>query len=72
MTMNSVDGCIVIQTDSYWFFLKSLKYVFAVIGIFGGLLTCVAGRLLLKYIQFASVVCAMICITNAILFFIIG
>ena len=68
MTMNSVTGCIVIQTDSYWFFLKKLKYLFALVGMVGGILTCMAGRLLLLFVQFAGVVCAMITVTNALLF----
>lgn len=68
--MNSVNGCIVIQTDEYWFFLADLKYVFACVGLLGGLVTSMSGRLLLKYVNFASVIGAMIAITEAVLFLI--
>ena len=70
MTMNSSTGCIAIQTDAYWFFLADLKYVFACVGLLGGLITSMLGRLLLKYVNFASVIGAMIAITDAVLFLI--
>ena len=47
MTMNTESGCPVLDTASYWFFLKDLRYIFAAIGVIGGLVTCMAGRLLL-------------------------
>ena len=68
MTMNSKAGCMVIETDSFWFFLGPFKYILAGIGIICGLITLFAGRLLLRFVAFASVICGMACVANAATF----
>ena len=50
--MNSKDGCPQISTANYFFFLKSLNYPLAVIGILTGLITCIAGRLFLSFLVY--------------------
>ena len=68
MTMNSEYGCAAIETDSYWSYLKNVKFIFGLVGIVGGLISCMAGRLLLSYVIFASVVAASISIANLVVF----
>ena len=60
------------QTDRYWQGLGGLKYVFAFLGLFGGLLVCMAGRLLLTYVVFILVIAATIAIANFLVFTIAG
>ena len=70
MTMTSIHGCSVIETGNYWFFLKKLMYLFAFIGMAVGLVTCLAGRLFMKYVIFITVVCATIALSVATVFLI--
>ena len=62
--MISEYGCVAIQTDSYWFYLGAMKYVLALVGLVGGILAMLAGRLLLTYVLFCAVTGAVIALTN--------
>ena len=62
--MISEDGCVQLTVDSYWFYLGAMKYVLALVGLVGGVLSTVAGRLLLRYVLFCSVTGAVVAISN--------
>jgi hypothetical protein len=66
--MTSQFGCAAMKTDNYWSFLKKLKYLFALVGIVGGLISCMGGRILLNYVIFACVVGACIAVANFVVF----
>ena len=70
MTMNSESGCAVITTDQFWFFLGRVKILIALVGIFLGLITVMAGRLLLKYVVFGSVIICVDCVADALVYII--
>lgn len=72
VTMTSTNGCAAMQTDRYWYNLKELKYVFALAGLVGGIMMCVAGRLFLSYMVFISVVGSVIAASNLIAYTIAG
>ena len=50
VTMSTITGCSVIVTDQFWFFLNKVKLLFAFVGLLGGLIVMLAGRLLIKYV----------------------
>lgn len=68
MTMTSENGCTAIQIDTYWSFLGFLKYIFAVLGLLGGLVAFMAGRIFLNYVVIATVITATTVLSNFIVF----
>jgi len=43
-------------------------YIFAVLGLLGGLVACMAGRIFLNYVVIATVITATIVLSNFIVF----
>ena len=50
--------------------MKQFKYVFAVALLLAGVIICMAGRLLLKYVTFGTAILTVICATDTILYLI--
>ena len=69
--MNSKSGCSVLHTSNYYFYLKNLKYPLAIIGILGGLITCMAGRILLRYIVYVGIPVGGVAISTCTLYYIL-
>jgi len=67
--MNSSSGCAVLHTSNYYFFLKDLKYPIGIIGILFGLLTCMAGRVFLRYIVYVGIPIGGVAITSCVLYY---
>ena len=70
MFINSKSGCSALSVDNYWFFMKQLKFPFAILGAIGGLITCFFGRLLLKYVSFVMTIVGTIVLSNTVVFLI--
>ena len=68
--MYTKSACSYISTDRYWFFMKEFKYVFATALLLAGVIVCMAGRLLIKYVTFGSAILTVICATDATLYLI--
>ena len=69
--MNSKSGCSVLHTSDYYFYLKDLKYPLAFIGIIGGLITCMAGRIFLRYIVYVGIPIGGVAISSCMLYYIL-
>ena len=52
----------------YWEYLGALVDILCFIGLFAGLAICAAGRMLLKYVLFGSVVVGVMTACNFIVF----
>ena len=70
--MNAVEGCEVIKTDSFWSFLGPVVYILGALGIIGGIISLLAGRLLLKFVTFIGVIAGMNCIANSVMYILLG
>lgn len=68
MTMNSKSGCSKIQTDEYFFYLGSAKFIVAFFSIIVGLASQMAGRLILRYFVVGSMVVITVCMANFVLY----